>query len=160
MSVRGFRAIDHFGITVPDLDQAVGFFERVLGAELWYQEGPFEDPDGDQMWEEMRIHPRSVERLAMLRLGEGATVELLEFSRDGVTDRQAPDVTGHSVGHLALLVEDIEAAAAGLRESPEVEVLRGPVTVDEGPVAGLRWMYFLAPWGLPLELIEMPADAG
>lgn len=157
MSIRGFKSIDHFGITVPDLDAAVEFFENVLGAELWYQEGPFEDPEGTEMWDEMRIHPRSIERLAMLRLGAGATVELLEFSRDGKTDQESPEVSKHSVGHLALLVDDIEDAVAGLDGTAGVQVLKGPVTVDDGPVAGLRWIYFLAPWGLALELIEMPA---
>jgi catechol 2,3-dioxygenase-like lactoylglutathione lyase family enzyme len=159
LSVPGFRAIDHFGITVPDLDAAVRFFVDVLGAELWYQEGPFEDAEGTEMWDEMRIHPRSVERLAMLRLGPGATVELLEFARAGKTDQEAPEVSGHSVAHLALAVDDIEAAIAGLTGTPGVQILKGPVTVDDGPAAGLRWIYLLAPWGLALELIELPVSA-
>ena len=34
--------MDHLGFTVPDLEQAVGFFEG-LGFELLYEEGPYQD---------------------------------------------------------------------------------------------------------------------
>lgn len=156
MAVPSYETIDHFGITVPDLDQAIGFFVEVLGAELWYREGPFEDPEGETMWDEMRIPSRAVERLAMLRMGSTATVELLEFAVGGETDRAATDVSRHSVGHLGLRVHDIEAALEGLRGAEGVEVLAGPTRVEGGAADGLRWIYFLAPWGLPLELIELP----
>ncbi len=81
MKIPAYETVDHFGVTVPDLDAAVDFFVGVLGAELWYQEGPFADPDGDSMWSEMHVPPRSIERLAMLRVGSSATIELLEFSQ-------------------------------------------------------------------------------
>jgi catechol 2,3-dioxygenase-like lactoylglutathione lyase family enzyme len=156
MAIPSYETIDHFGITVPDLDQAIEFFVEVLGAELWYREGPFEDAEGDSMWEEMRIPSRSVERLAMLRMGSTATIELLEFKVGGEPDRAATDVSRHSVGHLGLRVGDIEAAVEGLRAAEGVEVLAGPTTVEGGAADGLRWIYFLAPWGLALELIEFP----
>ena len=59
-----YDTVDHIGITVPDLEAAVAFFTDVLGAELWYREGPSEDPDGDEMWRELRVHPRASVRLA------------------------------------------------------------------------------------------------
>lgn len=152
----GYETLDHLGITVPNLDAAVEFFTSVLGAELWYSEGPFSDPDGEEMWEEMRIHPRAVERLAMLKLGAETTIELLEFRLPDGVDETPPPVSNHSVAHLALRVGDIDAAVGHLREAEDVEVLAGPTGVEEGPAQGLRWIYFLAPWGLALELIQLP----
>jgi catechol 2,3-dioxygenase-like lactoylglutathione lyase family enzyme len=156
MTIPSYETIDHFGITVPDLDAAVDFFVETLGAELWYLEGPFEDADGGSMWDEMRVHPRAVERLAMLRFRSTATIELLEFSRDGETDRHAADLTGHSVAHVGLRVSDIDTAVESLRAVEDVEVLSGPMTVESGVAAGLRWIFFLTPWGLPMELVEFP----
>jgi catechol 2,3-dioxygenase-like lactoylglutathione lyase family enzyme len=156
MTIPAYETIDHFGVTVPDLDAAVEFFIETLGAELWYQEGPFEDPDGDSMWLEMRIHPRTIERLAMLRLGSTATIELLEFSRNGDTDRDAQDLTHHSAAHIGLRVSNIDKAMEHLRAAEEVEVLSGPTTVESGVAAGLRWVFFLTPWGLLMELVEFP----
>lgn len=31
-----------------------------------------------------------------------------------------------------------------------------PTTMDQGPSQGLRWVYFLAPWGMQLELVSYP----
>jgi catechol 2,3-dioxygenase-like lactoylglutathione lyase family enzyme len=151
-----YDTIDHFGVTVPDLDEAVAFFVDTLGAECWYREGPFEDRVGDSMWAEMRIHPRSVERLAMLRLGSTATIELLEFTREGRSDESRPDVTGQSTAHIGLRVGNIDDAAAHLRNAEGVEVLAGPTTVEGGTADGLRWLYFMTPWGLAMELIQFP----
>jgi catechol 2,3-dioxygenase-like lactoylglutathione lyase family enzyme len=156
MKIPTYGTMDHFGLTVPDLDSAVDFFVSVLGAELWYQEGPFSDPDGDSMWNEMHVPSRSIERLAMLRVGSSATIELLEFSRAGETDRDAPDLTGHSVAHIGLRVSDLDSAAEYLREADGVEVLSGPTTVEKGLAKGLRWIFFVTPWGLSMELVEFP----
>ncbi len=37
----GMRGADHFGITVPDLKQAVDFLVNVIGCEAFYKLGPF-----------------------------------------------------------------------------------------------------------------------
>ena len=41
----GLRGIEHVGLTVPDLDAAVGFFVDVLGCEFVFGDVPFADPD-------------------------------------------------------------------------------------------------------------------
>jgi catechol 2,3-dioxygenase-like lactoylglutathione lyase family enzyme len=156
MKVPTYETLDHFGLTVPDLDSAVDFFVGVLGAELWYQEGPFSDTDGDSMWSEMHVPSRSIERLAMLRVGSSATVELLEFSCEGETDEDAPDLTRHSVAHIGLRVSDMDSAVEFLRDTEGVEILSGPTTVERGVAEGLRWIFFFTPWGLAMELVEFP----
>jgi len=39
--------VHHYAYTVPDLEQAVGFFTAVLGAELATRFGPLADPSGN-----------------------------------------------------------------------------------------------------------------
>ncbi len=48
------------------------------------------------------------------------------------------------------------AAAVAYLESRNIRVLDAPSTFDDGPAAGLSWVYFLAPWGLHLELVSFP----
>ncbi len=153
-----YDTIDHIGITVPDLDAAIAFFTGVLGAEVWYHEGPDGDLDGDLMWRELRVHPRASVRLAMLRFGSSTTVELLEYVvPPGEARASAPRNSDHSAAHLGLRVGDVDAAAEYLRAIPGVTVLAGPTTVGEGISRGLRWIYFVTPWGLNMELVQLPA---
>jgi catechol 2,3-dioxygenase-like lactoylglutathione lyase family enzyme len=35
------RHVDHFGMTVPDLNEAIRFFEDAIGAKLLWRVGPF-----------------------------------------------------------------------------------------------------------------------
>jgi catechol 2,3-dioxygenase-like lactoylglutathione lyase family enzyme len=154
--IPSFDTIDHLGVTVPDLDQAVAFFVDALGAEDWYREGPSEDA-GDAMWRELRVHPRASVRLAMLKLGSSTTIELLEYKvPPGEATTTAPRNRDHSAAHIGLRVRDVEAAASYLRGVPGVEVLEGPVMVKEGTSAGLKWCYFTTPWGSMMELVQLP----
>jgi catechol 2,3-dioxygenase-like lactoylglutathione lyase family enzyme len=154
--IPSFDTLDHIGITVPDLEQAVAFFSTVLGAEEWYREGPSTD-DGDALWGELRVNPRASVRLAMLKLGSSTTIELLQYDvPTGEATTIAPRNSDHSAAHVGLRVRDIDAAAAYLRTAPGVEVLDGPVRVDGGTSDGLRWIYFITPWGLMMELVQLP----
>jgi catechol 2,3-dioxygenase-like lactoylglutathione lyase family enzyme len=55
--------------------------------------------------------------------------------------------------HLAFQVNDIQAAQAEL-ERKGVEFYSGINVVDDGVLAGWRWVYFADPDGYPLELVE------
>jgi hypothetical protein len=61
------------------------------------------------------------------------------------------DVGGH---HIALYVEDLDAAVADLHRRG-LTVLGEPTT-SKGPSEGQRWVYFLSPWGLQCELVSYP----
>jgi glyoxylase I family protein len=61
------------------------------------------------------------------------------------------DIGGH---HVALYVDDLDAAIAHLRDH-DVQVLDGP-TASQGPAEGNRWIYFLSPWGMQFELVSYP----
>ena len=41
-----------------------------------------------------------------------------------------------------------------------VKVLGEPVIRTDGPSAGQIWIYFLAPWGMQLELVSFPTGKG
>ncbi len=149
------RGVDHIGITVLETKPAVDFFEKVLGCKAMAQFGPFGDPKGDFMKKLVNVNPRAVIRkITLVRCGNGSSVELLEYhSPDQKTDRpRNSDAGGH---HIAFYVDDIKKAAAYLRHNG-VKTFFGPFSVNAGPAAGQTILYFLAPWGLQMELISYP----
>jgi hypothetical protein len=56
--------------------------------------------------------------------------------------------------HVGFLVEDIEAKVAEL-EAKGVEFFSRVTSVDDGVLAGWRWVYFADPDGITLELVEV-----
>jgi len=150
----GLAGVDHIGFTVPDLDEAREFLVDVLGCEYMYSLGPFRDDDGEWMAEHLGVHPRAVMRqLHFFRCGGQAIFEVFEYASpdQNTTVPRNSDIGGH---HVALYVEDLDAAVAHLR-SRGVRVLNGP-TPSIGPSEGQRWVYFLAPWGMQFELVSYP----
>lgn len=155
-SVPGLRGVDHVGLTVPDLEQAVTFFTDVLGARLIYRMGPFADAEGTWFTDELGLDARArIPGMALMRCGSGANLELLEY--DAPEQRQQlPRMSDWGGHHLAFYVEDIDAAVAALRVHG-VPIL-GHLKPGLGPEAGegTGWIFFQSPWGLPLELVSYP----
>lgn len=152
--IPGLAGVEHIGLTVPDLDAATRFFARVLGAETLYDIGPFSGP-GDWMAAHLAGSSGAhIHRLRVIRIANGPVLELFELSQAGVAASVASNgLTGGVV--IALYVEDMEQALAGLKEHG-VAIQSGPVEMTEGPSAGLTWLYFKAPWGLQLEFVSYP----
>ena len=67
------------------------------------------------------------------------------------TQPRNSDIGGH---HLAFYVDDLDSAVAYLREEG-VRVLGEP-TRSRNASEGQRWVYFLTPWGMQLELVSFP----
>ncbi len=156
MPMPGMCGMEHIGFTVPDINEACDFFERILGAETLYTAATdFRHDDDDWMEEHLRVHPRAViKEFRYLRLGNGTNLEVFEYESPD-QDRTPPknsDIGGH---HLAFYVEDMDSAIAFLRENG-VEVLGEPTAYTEGPNLGLTWCYFMAPWGQQLEVVSAP----
>jgi catechol 2,3-dioxygenase-like lactoylglutathione lyase family enzyme len=154
--IPGATAVHHVAYTVPDLEQAVEFFAEVIGAELVYVLGPVQDSEGDWMTRQLGVAADASAHIAMLRLGPVTNLELFEYTAPD--QRQSiprnSDWGGH---HLAIYVTDVDAAVAYLRSQPGVRILGEPQTNSDGPIAGDRWVYFLTPWGMQMELIHLPA---
>ena len=154
MAIPGLVRIDHIGFTVPDLEEATSWLVDVLGCELMYSLGPFASEDSDWMLEHMNVHPRSVmEQLRFFRCGGQAIFEVFQYSSPEQNARppRNTDIGGH---HVALYVDDLDAAVDDLRTAG-VDVLGDP-TASRGASEGQRWVYFLAPWGMQFELVSYP----
>jgi len=155
----GFSHVEHIGLTVPDLNGAVAFYTEVLGGVELYRIGPF---DAAQMprtadrrdWTESHLNLAGARfTIAMLQFGPNVMLELIQYDKPDNRRTVPPlnaDVGAH---HITLRVENIDQAISYLR-SKGVDLMDGPVVVDSGPVAGLKWIYFLDPWGNTMELYE------
>jgi len=151
----GLVGMDHVGITVPDIDEAVAWFENVMGCSGPLTFGPFSDPTGTFMQDLLGVHPRAViEQITMVRCGRSANIELFEYdARDqNRTFPRNSDWAGH---HIAFYVTDIDAAVAHM-QSKGVQKFLGPLPVTDGPAAGQTINYFRAPFGTYIELISYP----
>lgn len=152
--VPGIRGIEHIGITVPDLNQAIHFFVKVLGCEHIYDIGPFRRND-NWMQEHLNVDARAeIPRIAVLKCHQASNIELFEYKAPA--QNQAPprnsDIGGH---HMAFYVDDMPAAVASLKANG-LTVFGEPTLMTEGASSGECWVYFLSPWGMQLELITYP----
>lgn len=147
--------VDHSGFIVPDLGAAVAFFSEHLGAELVFEIDRFIDESG-QATRRMGDAPDASFALAMVRIGD-ARLELLQWWPES----PAPH-SPHAVGsaHLALSVRDVTEAYERLGSVPGVRKLGSALTFEGEPTDGLTNAFVATPWGLLIELMAWPADAG
>ena len=87
-----------------------------------------------------------------VRCGNGTNIELFQYEAPDQRTQypRNSDIGGH---HMAFYCDDINAGIKHLK-AHGVQVLGEPTVVTSGPTAGLTWIYFLAPWGLNLELVS------
>ena len=92
--------IDHVGIAVPDLDEAIAFYERTFGVVKVHEE----------------VNEEQGVREAMLRVGDsGSCIQLLAPLTPESTIAKFLDRSGPGIQQVAYGVDDVEAAAAELR---------------------------------------------
>ncbi|MBL4929409.1 VOC family protein [Fuscibacter oryzae] len=150
MSIQG---LDHIGFTVPDLETATAFLTALFGAEVVMETGPL-DIDGGFMSRHLGVPPETrIRNARFLRLADGTVLEVFEYGGD--PGRDDPPKRNSQPGgfHLAFRTQDAHAAAARLRAAG-VDMLDGPTLIETGPLAGLTWIYFRAPWGQTFELVS------
>ena len=154
------RAIDHVGLTVPDIEEAARFFAEALGAEPLYEMAPSKPATDDNLrLEQAQLGTRPGtrwRRALMMRLGDGPCIELFDY--EDPNRRPAVTATDLGVQHFAIYVDDIDAVkdrmvAAG------ATAMEGPSSLN-GPEAGEgnRWLYVQAPWGGLIELVTYPSS--
>ena len=140
----------HIGITVPDIEEGIAFFKTIFGAVEVFRTGPF-DVDNAFMQRKLGTPPHTrIRDLVFLRCGDSTNIELFEYTGE---DSSARPRRNSEIGgtHLCFEVEDVFASAERLT-AQGIELLEGPNTVTEGPLAGFSWVYFNSPWGQSLEI--------
>jgi len=144
------KAVHHVGITVKDLDASIRFYHDVLGLEFANEPSPWFE--GEELSRGVGV-PQAALRQVSLLVGD-TTLELLEY-RSPASETERP-LGSHSLGasHVAFFVADIETAKAEL-EAKGIAFYSSVNVVDEGVLAGWRWVYFEDPDGYPLELVEV-----
>jgi methylmalonyl-CoA/ethylmalonyl-CoA epimerase len=129
------QKIDHIGVAVQSIDSALGLFRDVLGLE-------FGGTD--------EVATQKV-RVAFLKVGE-TRIELLEPTQEDSNVGKYLASKGEGIHHIALKVDDIDAALTRLKE-------QGVRLINEQPVPGAHGtrISFLHPkgtHGMLLELVE------
>ncbi len=134
--------IDHVGIAVPDLDEAIAFYARTFGVASVHEETN----------EEQGV------REAMLAVGDGETrIQLLAPLNEDSTIAKFIGRSGPGLQQLAFRVADIDAVSAVLRDRG----LRLLYDIPKRGTADSR-VNFVHPkdaGGVLVELVQ-PADAG
>ena len=144
------KALHHVGITVKNLDASIRFYHDVLGLQFSNEPSPWFD--GPELGPAVGV-PGAALRQVSLLLGD-TTLELLEY-QSPPSETTRPLVSNNiGASHVALLVDDIRATKADL-EAKGISFYSDVNTVDEGVLAGWRWVYFEDPDGYPLELVEV-----
>ena len=96
-----FTRIDHLGIAVPDLDEAIAWYARTFGLQCVHEE----------------VNEEQGVREAMLAVGTGESrVQLLAPLRPDSAIGKFLDRSGPGIQQVAYTVDDVEAVTATLRE--------------------------------------------
>jgi catechol 2,3-dioxygenase-like lactoylglutathione lyase family enzyme len=144
------KGLHHFGITVRDLDESIRFYHDILGLGFVSEPSPWFE--GPELADGVGV-PGAALRQVSLEAG-GATLELLQYASPP-SETSGPLISNNlGASHVAFLVDDIEAKKAEL-EANGIEFYSEINVVEEGVLAGWRWVYFSDPDGYPLELVEV-----
>ncbi|HEY7721705.1 MAG TPA: methylmalonyl-CoA epimerase [Pedococcus sp.] len=96
-----FTAIDHVGVAVADLDEAIAFYRDTYGMTLAHEE----------------VNEEQGVREAMMAVGDsGSHIQLLAPLSPESTIAKFLDRSGPGIQQMAYRVEDLDAVSATLRE--------------------------------------------
>ena len=145
------QGIHHVGLVVRDLDRSIYFYHDLLGLPFANEPTPWFE--GPQLEQGVGV-PGATLRQVCFWAGEQTMMELIEYGNRPATST-APVPNNHlGAAHVCFRVDDVHATKAQL-ESHGVEFYSDVNVVDDGPLAGWRWVYFSDPDGLALELVEV-----
>ncbi|MEM3699990.1 MAG: methylmalonyl-CoA epimerase [Candidatus Bathyarchaeia archaeon] len=130
-----FIGVDHVGVAVKNLDEAISIYQNVLGFEL----------EGVHVLSERKV------KVAFLFSGGETRIELLEPLGSDSPVAKFLDSRGEGIHHIAVKVENIEAVLDDFKR-------KGVVLVDEKPRIGaegakIAFVHPKSTKGVLLELI-------
>lgn len=129
------RKVDHIGVAVKNLDEALHFYENILGLKA----------AGKEVVEEQKV------TVAFLPVGD-SEVELLESTQEDGPIAKFIEKNGEGVQHIAYKVDNIEEAIAEMKE-------KGIRMIDEKPRYGaggarIAFCHPKSTFGVLIELTE------
>jgi methylmalonyl-CoA/ethylmalonyl-CoA epimerase len=133
-----FNGLDHVGVAVKNLDEAISVYRDILGFKL----------EGIHVLTERKV------RVAFLSTGGEASIELLEPLSSDSPVAKFLESRGEGIQHVAVKVENIETTLEELKR-------KGVVLVDDKPRAGaegkkIAFVHPRSTKGVLLELCEEP----
>jgi catechol 2,3-dioxygenase-like lactoylglutathione lyase family enzyme len=143
------NGIDHFGVTVSDVDRALGFWRDQLGLQ--------EVGRGVVEWEHLdRLVALTHTKIEWveLRIPGGGTVELSRYHRPTGAPVAPGEENEPGRSHLSLLVDDLAALLADLRSAGVRSRTEEAIDIPLGSYAGGKAAYVFDPDGVEIELIE------
>ncbi len=146
--------IDHVGITVSNVDRALGFYRDLLGLRVIADSTVTESEVAELLGLD------SVQlRIADLDSGDGRIVELIEYLQPKGR-RIAYESYDPATAHVAFTVDDLAAVHARLTNAGATVVSRRPITISEpgGAFDGAICLYVRDPDGAILELVQRRSD--
>ena len=127
-----FQGLGHVAVYTRDIEESIAFYEKLGGAVKG--RGGVTTPAGEK-------------KLALVWFG-GITLELIQSPTD------MPMGEGN-VPHFALLVDDLDAAAAAVRAAGVDTFLTPEKRVLPDLFGGLQNWFFAGPSGEQIELLQM-----
>ena len=131
------KRLDHVAVLVPDLDQALAFWQDQLGLSLDHVE---------------TVSSMAV-KIAFLPLGE-SEIELVQPTADDSGLAKYLSKRGPGLHHICIETDDIKGKLAELKEKSVRLIDEEPVLMDDG-----RQLAFIHPkstGGVLVELYELP----
>lgn len=133
-----FAGVDHVGVAVKNLDEAVKVYRDALGFKL----------EGIHVLTERKV------KVAFLSSGGETDIELLEPLSSDSTIAKFIETRGEGIHHFAVKVDDIETVLEDLKQ-------KSVVLIDEKPKAGaegkkIAFVHPKSTCGVLLELVQTP----
>ncbi len=130
------RELDHIGIAVKNLDEAIKFYRDVLGLELV----------------EVEEVPEEKVKIAMFKAGS-VYIELLQgLSEDSAVSKFVAK-RGEGIHHIAIRVEDVDALTKELK-GRDVRVVYEEPRLVSGGKRKINFIHPKATHGVLLEILE------
>jgi lactoylglutathione lyase len=141
--------VDHFGVTVRDVDRSLAFWRDLLGLH--------EVGRGVVEWEHLdrlvALDGTKIEWVE-LRIPGGGTVELSQYHHPAGAPIAPGEENEPGRSHISLLVEDLPGLLSALTGAGVRARTDEPVAIPVGAYAGGKAAYVFDPDGVEIELIE------
>jgi len=146
------KSVQHVGITVSNLDEALHFFNDLLGLEAL----PFREASGERIETILGIPGASL-RLSGVKTPDNKNIELIEYLASK-GERINLKTCNPGVTHISFVVDDIQKMYDDLT-AKGVNFISPPYWGGK-TIAGMDWgvCFLKGPDGISIELMQAPKD--